>query len=217
MSERPRFHMAFPVRDLSEARAFYGDLLGCPEGRSNDDWVDFDFFGHQIVAHLSPDEVGHKAHNDVDGDLVPVRHFGAILSMKDWQTLADHIALLVGAGGMCLFLGALGFQYIGGIAPCEMCQWQRWAHIGAAVTGLLAVTFAKGDSTARGLAWFAILFVLTSGLIGAYQTGMEYHLLPGPAACSGHRYVLGSSGPPPDCIQGRHSQSNAQSGTLIEA
>jgi extradiol dioxygenase family protein len=91
MSERPRFHMAFPVRDLSEARAFYGDLLGCPEGRSSDDWVDFDFFGHQIVAHLSPDEVGHKAHNDVDGDSVPVRHFGAILSMKDWQTLADRL------------------------------------------------------------------------------------------------------------------------------
>ncbi|MGZ5927525.1 MAG: VOC family protein, partial [Rhizomicrobium sp.] len=91
MSERPRFHMAFPVRDLSEARAFYGDLLGCPEGRSSDEWVDFDFFGHQIVAHLSPDEAGHKAHNDVDGDLVPVRHFGAILSMKDWQTLADRL------------------------------------------------------------------------------------------------------------------------------
>src|SRR5690242_10436048 len=88
MSERPRFHLAFPVRDLSEARAFYGDLLGCPEGRSSDDWVDFDFFGHQIVAHLSPDEAGHKAHNDVDGDQVPVRHFGAILSMEDWQKLA---------------------------------------------------------------------------------------------------------------------------------
>ena len=112
---------------------------------------------------------------------------------------ADQIALLVGTGGLCLFLGALGFQYIGGIPPCEMCHWQRWAHIGAAVTGLIAVTLAKGDSTtARGLAWFAILFVLTSGLIGAYQTGMEYHLLPGPAACSGHRYVLGSSGPLPE-------------------
>ena len=60
------------------------------------------------------------------------------------------------------------------------------------------MTFAKGDATARGLAWFAILFVLTSGLIGAYQTGMEYHLLPGPAACSGHRYVLGSNVPPPE-------------------
>jgi disulfide bond formation protein DsbB len=111
---------------------------------------------------------------------------------------ADRIALLVGAGGACLFLGALGFQYLGGIAPCEMCHWQRWAHIGAALTGVIAVTATKQESTARGLAWIAILFVLTSGLIGAYQTGMEYHLLPGPASCSGHRYVLGSSGPPPE-------------------
>ncbi len=111
---------------------------------------------------------------------------------------ADRIALLVGAGGACLFLGALGFQYIGGIAPCEMCHWQRWAHIGAALTGIVAITMTKRDSTAQGLARIAILFVLTSGLIGAYQTGMEYHLLPGPAACSGHRYILDSSGPPPD-------------------
>ncbi len=91
MTHRPRFNLAFPVRDLSEARAFYGELLGCREGRSSNEWVDFDFFGHQIVAHLSPDEVGHKAHSDVDGDLVPVRHFGAILSMKDWQSLADRL------------------------------------------------------------------------------------------------------------------------------
>ncbi len=111
---------------------------------------------------------------------------------------ADVIALLVGAGGACLFLGALGFQYIGGIAPCEMCQWQRWAHIGAALTGILAVTTAKTDTTARSMAWIAILFVLTSGLIGAYQTGMEYHLLPGPAACTGHRYIVGSGAPPPE-------------------
>jgi len=111
---------------------------------------------------------------------------------------AEQIALLVGAGGTCLFLGALGFQYIGGIPPCEMCHWQRWAHIGAAITGILAATVVKGTPTARGMAWFAILFVLTSGLIGAYQTGMEYHLLPGPAACSGHRYVLGSNTPPPE-------------------
>ncbi|MGH6828529.1 MAG: VOC family protein [Rhizomicrobium sp.] len=88
MSDRPRFHLAFPVRDLSEARAFYRDLLGCPEGRSSRDWIDFDFFGHQIVAHLSPNEAGHKAHNDVDGDAVPVRHFGVILSMEKWKELA---------------------------------------------------------------------------------------------------------------------------------
>src|SRR5262249_21763967 len=63
MSSRPRFHLAFPVRDLAEARGFYGELLGCREGRSSDEWVDFDFFGHQIVAHLSPSEISGKAHN----------------------------------------------------------------------------------------------------------------------------------------------------------
>jgi extradiol dioxygenase family protein len=91
MSSRPRFHLAFPVRDLAEARAFYGGLLGCPEGRSSDEWVDFDFYGHQIVAHLSPNEAGHKEHNQVDGDAVPVRHFGAILSMDEWHRLADRL------------------------------------------------------------------------------------------------------------------------------
>ena len=92
MNQRPRFHLAFPVRDLSEARGFYGELLGCPEGRSSDEWVDFDFFGHQIVAHLSPknDEV-HKTHNVVDGENVPVRHFGAILSMTEWEKLAARL------------------------------------------------------------------------------------------------------------------------------
>ena len=76
----PRFHLAFPVRDLAEARAFYGGLLGCPEGRSSDEWIDFDFHGHQIVAHLAPGEIGSRATNAVDGHDVPVRHFGAILS-----------------------------------------------------------------------------------------------------------------------------------------
>jgi hypothetical protein len=87
----PRFHLAFPVRDLAEARAFYGELLGCPEGRSSDEWVDFDFFGHQIVAHLSPNDAGHKAYNVVDGEDVPVRHFGIILSMNAWKELADRL------------------------------------------------------------------------------------------------------------------------------
>jgi uncharacterized protein len=88
---RPRFHLAFPVRDLTEARAFYGTLLGCLEGRSSDEWVDFDFFGHQIVAHLSPADAGHKGHNFVDGDEVPVRHFGVILDMADWRALAEKL------------------------------------------------------------------------------------------------------------------------------
>ena len=92
---QPPFHLAFPVDDLARARAFYGDLLGCPEGRSSPEWVDFNFYGHQIVAHLAPDEVGHRGTNGVDGDPVPVRHFGAILPMAEWHALADK---LIGAG-----------------------------------------------------------------------------------------------------------------------
>jgi extradiol dioxygenase family protein len=89
----PRFHLAFPVRDLAEARAFYGGLLGCPEGRSSDEWVDFDFRGHQIVAHLSPGETDSKrgATNPVDGEDVPVRHFGVILSLPEWHELAARL------------------------------------------------------------------------------------------------------------------------------
>ena len=85
------FHLAFPVRDLEEARAFYGGLLGCPEGRSSDEWVDFDFYGHQIVAHLSPNEAGHHQTNEVDSHNVPVRHFGMVLTMDQWQSLADKL------------------------------------------------------------------------------------------------------------------------------
>ncbi len=88
---QPLFHLAFPVDDLGKARAFYGGLLGCPEGRSSPEWVDFNFYGHQIVAHLAPGEVGHRSTSAVDGDDVPVRHFGAILSMTEWQTLADKL------------------------------------------------------------------------------------------------------------------------------
>jgi len=88
---QPLFHLAFPVDNLAKARAFYGGLLGCPEGRSSPEWVDFNFYGHQIVAHLAPDEVGHRSTSAVDGDQVPVRHFGAILSMSEWQALADKL------------------------------------------------------------------------------------------------------------------------------
>lgn len=87
----PLFHLAFPVTDLVKARKFYGGLLGCPEGRSSKDWVDFDFYGHQIVAHLAPGEAGHRHTSAVDGDNVPVRHFGVILPMKRWQALADKL------------------------------------------------------------------------------------------------------------------------------
>ena len=85
------FHLAFPVHDLAAARAFYGEGLGCPEGRCSPDWVDFNFYGHQIVAHLAPNETGLAQRNEVDGDAVPVRHFGIVLPMADWQALADRL------------------------------------------------------------------------------------------------------------------------------
>lgn len=91
MSSVPPFHLAFPVRDIDEARRFYGELLGCAEGRSAPEWVDFNFFGHQLVAHLAPDECGHRCTSDVDGHRVPVRHFGAVLSMKAWESLAARL------------------------------------------------------------------------------------------------------------------------------
>ncbi len=87
----PPFHLAFPVHDIAEARRFYSGVLGCREGRSAPDWVDFDFFGHQIVAHLAPDECGHRQTSEVDGHHVPVRHFGAVLSMADWHAMADRL------------------------------------------------------------------------------------------------------------------------------
>ena len=90
LAVRPRFHLAFPVRDLAEARAFYGGVLGCPEGRSASDWVDFDFHGHQIVAHLAPQEAATPT-SLVDGEAVPVRHFGLILAPEAWRALAARL------------------------------------------------------------------------------------------------------------------------------
>lgn len=87
----PRFHLAFPVHDLDAAREFYGTLLGCPQGRSSEDWIDFNLFGHQIVAHLAPQKTRPAATNVVDGNDVPVPHFGVILAMEDWQALADKL------------------------------------------------------------------------------------------------------------------------------
>lgn len=87
----PPFHLAFPVRDLAAARAFYGGLLGCPEGRSSDAWIDFNFYGHQIVAHLAPDETGEAATNAVDGYGVPARHFGAVLPMDEWTAVSERL------------------------------------------------------------------------------------------------------------------------------
>lgn len=90
MNERPRFHLAFPVHDLHAARSFYGDVLGCPEGRSAEHWVDFDLFGHQIVAHLTGERPERSVH-PVDGDDVPVPHFGLLLDPDDWSALADRL------------------------------------------------------------------------------------------------------------------------------
>ena len=90
MSLRP-FHLAFPVDDLAAARAFYGGAMGCREGRSSAEWIDFDFYGHQIVAHLAPGEAGDRASTHVDGHGVPVPHFGIVLGMEDWQALAERL------------------------------------------------------------------------------------------------------------------------------
>ena len=87
----PPFHLAFPVHSLSSARQFYGELLGCPEGRSSDEWIDFNFYGHQIVTHLVPGKVAHRPSNAVDGHDVPIPHFGVVLPMAQWQKAADSL------------------------------------------------------------------------------------------------------------------------------
>jgi extradiol dioxygenase family protein len=85
------FHLAFPVHDLEAARRFYGGILGCGEGRSSDHWIDFDLYGHQIVAHLSPDAKAVAVTNPVDGHDVPVPHFGVVLTMPQWEALAERV------------------------------------------------------------------------------------------------------------------------------
>jgi uncharacterized protein len=92
MPELTPFHLAIRVRDLAAARAFYGGLLGCAEGRSSDGWVDFDFFGHQLVCHAAADGgVPGPSHNPVDGHDVPVPHFGMVLEMREWEALAGRL------------------------------------------------------------------------------------------------------------------------------
>lgn len=91
MASIPPFHIAVPVDNLAAARAFYGDLLGCPEGRSSEHWIDFDLYGHQFVAHLKP---GHKTEhhmNEVDKHAVPVPHYGVVLAWEDWESLAAKL------------------------------------------------------------------------------------------------------------------------------
>ena len=91
MSALTPFHIAFPVDDLAAARHFYGEVLGCAEGRSAEDWIDFDLYGHQIVAHLAAGPARPKHHNPVDGHDVPVPHFGVVLAMADWTPLAERL------------------------------------------------------------------------------------------------------------------------------
>ncbi|MDX1669615.1 MAG: VOC family protein [Limnobacter sp.] len=87
----PPFHLAFPVKNIEEARRFYGGLLGYKEGRSSSHWVDFDFFGHQLVAHLAPEECETRATSEVDGHAVPCRHFGVVLNMAQWLSLSNRL------------------------------------------------------------------------------------------------------------------------------
>lgn len=92
-AQMPPFHLAFPVHDLEAARRFYGGILGCPEGRSSAEWIDFNFYGHQIVTHLAPGECGTQQLNAVDGHGVPVRHFGVVLSISQWESLAERLRI----------------------------------------------------------------------------------------------------------------------------
>lgn len=85
------FHLAFPVHDLAAARAFYGGVLGCPEGRSSEAWIDFDLYGHQLTVHLSGRQSADVIANDVDGKSVPIPHFGVVLAMADWRVLAARL------------------------------------------------------------------------------------------------------------------------------
>lgn len=85
------FHLAIPIDNLAKARAFYGDLLGCAEGRSSDHWIDWNFYGHQLVTHVAPDRLLPPVSNPVDGHDVPVPHFGVVLDMPSWQELADRV------------------------------------------------------------------------------------------------------------------------------
>ena len=107
------FHLAFPVDDLEAARRFYGGVLGCPEGRSSDRWIDFDLFGHQIVTHLMPDARAGAASNPVDGHEVPVPHFGVVLTMAQFDALAARVeaaGIAFGIPPYVRFKGQVGEQ-----------------------------------------------------------------------------------------------------------
>jgi len=112
MTLRP-FHLAFPVHDLAAARHFYGTVLGCAEGRSSDQWIDFDLFGHQIVAHLDPSAAPVAVENAVDGHTVPVPHFGVVLTPDAWSALAARVeaaGVIFGIAPYTRFAGQAGEQ-----------------------------------------------------------------------------------------------------------
>jgi uncharacterized protein len=112
MTLRP-FHLAFPVHDLAAARAFYGGMMGCEEGRSSDHWIDFNFYGHQIVVHLDTAAKAVAVHNPVDGHDVPVPHFGVVLTMPQWDALAARLqaaGTLFGIEPHIRFKGEIGEQ-----------------------------------------------------------------------------------------------------------
>jgi len=108
----------------------------------------------------------------------------------------EQVAAIVGASALALILGALGFQYLAHLPPCEMCHWQRWPHIAAAIIGLAVVPFLR--TQARALAWTAVVLVTISGLIGAYQTGLQHGIFPLPPCSVAHPYVMGSGAPAPE-------------------
>lgn len=137
MSERPRFHLAFPVSDLEKARGFYAGVLGCPTGRESADWIDFDFFGHQLVAHrVAGDAFSRAASNAVDGQSVPASHFGAVL---EWDAFAPMVERLRAAGVPFLiepqvrFAGRLGEQITCFVTdPCgNALEFKAFRDIGA--------------------------------------------------------------------------------------
>ena len=88
------FHLAFPIKDIEETKKFYKNILGCKIGRESDAWVDFNFFGHQVSAHLKPEELSNTKKNQVDGKSVPVRHFGVVLGWKEWHSLSEKLQKL---------------------------------------------------------------------------------------------------------------------------
>ena len=107
----PPFHLAFPVRDLDEALKFYRDVLGCTTGRTSDTWIDFNFWGHQVVAHLAHGDAPTAITNQVDGKHVPAPHFGVVLPWAEWHSLRDR---LVGAGFEFIVEPYIRFQGLAG-------------------------------------------------------------------------------------------------------